>query len=105
MQVAPHSQPKFTSKMNKLYEYFLGTLLAYIEINCSCNKLIRPEVAALRMDRKEIIKMCMECPLYFTMPVHLRLRFVKKREQAYSANGLREALLCWVKTGKFLSPP
>ncbi len=57
------------------------------------------------MDRKEIIKMCMECPLYFTMPVRMRLDFVKRREQAYSSNGLREAILSWVKTGQFLSPP
>jgi hypothetical protein len=57
------------------------------------------------MDRKEIIKMCMECPLYFTMPVQMRLSFVKKREQAYSDNGLREAILIWVKTGQFLTPP
>jgi hypothetical protein len=55
------------------------------------------------MDRKEIIKMCMECPLYFTMPLPMRLIFIKRREQAYPSNGLREAILSWVKTGQFHS--
>jgi hypothetical protein len=92
------------NNINWLQDAFLGTFLAPIEISCGYGKLSCPEAAGLGMDRKEIIKMCMECPLYFTMPVHMRLDFVKRREQAISANGLREALLSWVKTGQFLSP-
>ncbi len=55
------------------------------------------------MGRKEVIEMCMESPLYFTMPLKMRLEFVKRREQFYSSNGLREDLLSWVKTGHFYS--
>jgi hypothetical protein len=57
------------------------------------------------VERKEIIQMCMESPLYFTMPLSRRLEFVKKREQAYASNGLREDLLNWVKTGQFNHQP
>ena len=53
------------------------------------------------MDRREVILMCMESPLYFTMPLKKRLEFVKRRERFYSPNGLREDLLSWVKTGHF----
>lgn len=55
------------------------------------------------MDRKEVLVMCMESPLYFTMPLKMRLEFLKRREQFYSSNGLREDLLSWVKTGQFNS--
>ena len=52
------------------------------------------------MNRQEFIEMCVEGPLYFTMPLKMRLEFVKRRERLYSSN-LREALLCWVRTGHF----
>jgi len=55
------------------------------------------------MDRQEVIELCMEGPLYFTMPLKMRLEFVKRREGLYPASGLREAILSWVKTGHF--PP
>jgi hypothetical protein len=84
---------------------FLKSFLEHFLLIVKAAKLIRPEAAGFGMDRKEIVKLCMECPLYFTMPVRQRLNFVKKREQANSGNGLREALLSWVKTGQFLSPP
>ena len=57
------------------------------------------------MDRKEIMVMCMESPLYFTMPLRSRLEFLKRREQVKSLNGLREDLLSWVKTGNYSSDP
>jgi hypothetical protein len=53
------------------------------------------------MDRKEVIQMCMESPLYFTMPLKMRLEFVTRRARFYSSNGLREDLLSWVRTGYF----
>jgi hypothetical protein len=53
------------------------------------------------VERKEIIQMCLESPLYFTMPLSRRLEFVKKREQVNADNGLREDLLNWVRTGQF----
>lgn len=56
------------------------------------------------MDKQEVVEMCLECPLYFTMPLRTRLEFVKKREQWCSPNELREALLHWVKTGHFFRP-
>ena len=86
-----------------LCDAFSGTVLAILESKCRYGKLTGSFAAGCEMDRQEIIKLCMECPLYFTMPVHMRLNFVKRREQANSANGLREALLRWVKTGQF--PP
>lgn len=55
------------------------------------------------MDRKRIVKMSMESPLYFTMPLKKRLEFIKRREQFNSSNGLREKLLGWVQTGQFNS--
>lgn len=55
------------------------------------------------MDRREVIEMCMESPLYFTMPLKVRLDFVKRHEGFVSANGLREDLLSWVRTGNFYS--
>ena len=53
------------------------------------------------MDRREIISMCMESPLYFSMPVKMRLELVKRRERLYPSNGLRNDILTWVKTGFF----
>jgi hypothetical protein len=55
------------------------------------------------MERRRIIQMCMESPLYFTMTLKARLAFVKSQEQFYSSNGLREKLLSWVQTGHFNS--
>jgi hypothetical protein len=40
------------------------------------------------MDRKEIVEMYMESPLYLTMPVRIRLEFIKRRENCFSDNGL-----------------
>ena len=53
------------------------------------------------MGRKEVIGMCMESPLYFTMPLKMRLEFVKMRERSFVSNGLREDILIWVRTGYF----
>ena len=53
------------------------------------------------MGKKEVIEMCMESPLYFTMPLKVRLEFVKKFERFFSSNGLRADLLGWVRTGHF----
>jgi hypothetical protein len=55
------------------------------------------------MDRKEVVEMCMESPFYFSMPLKMRLEFVKGHEGSYSSNGLREDLLIWVKTGRYSS--
>ena len=55
------------------------------------------------MDRKRIVRMSMESPLYFTMSLKTRLEFVKRREQFYDSDGLREKLLGWVQTGQFNS--
>jgi hypothetical protein len=53
------------------------------------------------MGRRRVIELCMESPLYFTMPLPMRLDLVKSRELFHSAQGLREDLLNWVKTGLF----
>jgi len=55
------------------------------------------------MGRRKVIEACMESPLYFTMPLRMRLEFVKGHRQLHSSNGLREDLLDWVKTGHFNS--
>ncbi len=52
------------------------------------------------MDKKEIVAMCMESPLYFSMPLKMRLEFVK-REGLYPFNDLRKDILSWLKTGDF----
>jgi hypothetical protein len=52
------------------------------------------------MDRREIVAMCMESPLYFSMPVKMRLELVK-REGLYPFNDLRKDILSWLKTGNF----
>jgi hypothetical protein len=57
------------------------------------------------MDRREIVAMCMESPLYFTMPLKMRLELVR-REGLYPFNDLRKDILSWLKTGNFdLSGP
>lgn len=53
------------------------------------------------MGRRRVIELCMESPLYFTMPLRMRLELVKSRELFHSAQGLREDLLNWVRTGLF----
>ena len=53
------------------------------------------------MSKREVIEMCMESPLYFTMPLKTRLEFVKKFERLFPVNGLRADLLGWVRTGHF----
>lgn len=53
------------------------------------------------MGRKRVIELCMESPLYFTMPLRMRLELIKSREMFQSVNGLREDLLNWVRTGHF----
>ena len=49
--------------------------------------------------KKEFLQVCMDSPLYFTMPLPMRLDFLKIPEQRLSQNNLRELLLNWVKTG------
>jgi hypothetical protein len=53
------------------------------------------------MDRKEVVELCMESPLYFSMPLKTRLGFVKGRDEAYSSSSLRKALLIWIRTGYY----
>ena len=53
------------------------------------------------MGRRKVIETCMESPLYFTMPLRMRLEFVKEPQRLRSIQGLREDLLNWVKTGHF----
>ena len=55
------------------------------------------------MTRKKVIELCMESPLYFTMPLRMRLELVKKGERSHRGSGLREDLLNWVRTGHFTS--
>jgi hypothetical protein len=55
------------------------------------------------MERKKIIRMSLESPLYFTMSLKSRLEFVKRCEKVSTANGLREKLLTWVQTGQYNS--
>ncbi len=52
------------------------------------------------MDKREIVAMCMESPLYFSMPLKMRLEFVK-REGLYPFNDLRKDIITWLKTGNF----
>jgi hypothetical protein len=53
------------------------------------------------MDRKEVVEVCMESPLYFSMPLKRRLGFVKGRAEAYSPSSLREILMIWIRTGYY----
>ena len=53
------------------------------------------------MDWKEVVGLCMESPLYFSMPLAKRLEFVKGGIAGNPTHGLREDLLSWVKTGRF----
>ena len=51
------------------------------------------------MVKREVVAVCMESPLYFTMPLRKRLQLVKQHEQEDSADNLRKVLLIWVKNG------
>ena len=51
------------------------------------------------MVKREILAMCMESPLYFTMPVQKRLSLLKEVEQRTFRSDVRELFLTWVKTG------
>jgi len=42
----------------------------------------------------------MESPLYFTMPLKMRLEFVKRHERFITPPGLRADILSWVRTGQ-----
>jgi hypothetical protein len=53
------------------------------------------------MDRKEVVEVCIESPLYFSMPLKRRLGFVKGRDETYSSSSLREVLLIWIRTGYY----
>jgi hypothetical protein len=53
------------------------------------------------MDRKEVVEVCMESPLYFSIPLKRRLGFVKGRDETYSSSSLREVLLIWIRTGYY----
>ncbi len=56
------------------------------------------------MVKREILAMCMESPLYFTMPVQKRLKFLKEVEQRTFCSDVREHFLTWVKTGHLRHP-
>jgi hypothetical protein len=53
---------------------------------------------------REVLAMCMESPLYFTMPLPERLKFLKEVEQKTFDARVREGFLVWVKTGRFRPP-
>jgi hypothetical protein len=53
---------------------------------------------------REVLAMCMESPLYFTIPLPERLLFLKAVDQRTREAGVREGLLIWVKTGRFRPP-
>jgi hypothetical protein len=56
------------------------------------------------MVKREVVAMCMESPLYFTMPLWKRLILLKKLEHKSSSQHLRDNFLSWVKTGNFDHP-
>ncbi len=56
------------------------------------------------MLKKEVVSLCMESPLYFTMPLRKRMELVKQYERRLSTNNLREAMLNWVKNGSSQAP-
>jgi len=60
-------------------------------------------MAAL-IDKKEMLAVFMESPLYLTMPPYKRLALVKQDEPEFSRN-LRSSILDWIKTGIFHYPP
>jgi hypothetical protein len=57
------------------------------------------------MVKREIVALCMESPLYFTMPLSKRLELVKSHlDVKSSCSNRREDYLSWIKTGYFNSP-
>jgi hypothetical protein len=48
------------------------------------------------MAKRDIVAVCMESPVYFTMPLRERLELVNRQS---SRSNPRNALLAWVKTG------
>ncbi len=50
---------------------------------------------------REMMEAWMDSPLYFTIPVQMRLALIKQPEQRFSQTNLRELFLNWVKTGHF----
>ncbi len=55
-------------------------------------------------DRKEMLAVLMESPLYLTMPLNKRLELVQQYEPQFSRN-LRSSIIDWIKTGIFHYPP
>ena len=51
------------------------------------------------MIMKRVIEICMESPLYFTMPLRIRLELIRKLAGSNHESNFREELLHWVKTG------
>lgn len=49
--------------------------------------------------KKAIINFLIESPLYFTMPLTTRLEIVKRTQNGFSYNNLRDYFLYWIKTG------
>jgi hypothetical protein len=54
-----------------------------------------------RAIKREVIEAWMDSPLYFTIPVQMRLALIKQKERQFSQTNLRELFLNWVKTGYF----
>lgn len=53
------------------------------------------------MAKKEIVALCLESPLYFTMPLAKRLEFIKSLlEPKSSGKTRREDFLHWIRTGE-----
>jgi|GEM_PF-4598870 hypothetical protein len=59
---------------------------------------------AAPIDKKDMVAVFLESPLYWTMPPSKRLELVKQDEPQFSRN-LRRSMLAWVKTGIFHYPP
>ncbi len=56
------------------------------------------------MLKKDVVSLCMESPLYFTMPLRQRMELVKQYERRQPSPNLREAMLHWVKNGSSQAP-
>jgi hypothetical protein len=46
-----------------------------------------------------VVAVCMESPLYFTLPLRKRLELLKQVEQQPALCTLRQDFLGWIKTG------
>ena len=51
------------------------------------------------MVKRQMVAVCMESPLYFTIPIRKRLELVKQGGRLASTD-LRKVFLSWVKTGR-----